>query len=69
VYNGHVDPTLIIYLGPGDFQTVGEVLDHVNDGFDWSGWELSEITYYKNALDNACNNWNFVHPTPPPIIY
>jgi hypothetical protein len=69
VYNGHVDPALIIYLGPGDFQEVGDVLTYVNGGFDWSGWTLSETTHYKNALDAACNNDNFVYPTPPPIVY
>lgn len=71
VFNSHVDPSLIIYLGPGDFQTVGAVLEFVHDGFDWDdgGWNTAMQAYYKNALDAACNNQNFVWPTPPPIVY
>jgi hypothetical protein len=69
VYNGHVDGSLIIYLGPGDFQTVQNVLTYVNLGFPWYGWQDSEVAYYKNALDGACNNQNFIFPTPPPIVY
>ncbi len=71
VYNGHVDGTLIIHLGPGDFQTVNAVLNYINSEFPWDGpgWDLTKLTYYKNALDKARNNQNFVFPTPPPIVY
>lgn len=71
VYNGYVDPESVIYLGPGDFQTVGDVLDYINAEYPWDGpgWNEAKQAYYKNALDAACNNENFLFLTPPPIVY
>ncbi|MDI6829152.1 MAG: hypothetical protein QME62_11790 [Armatimonadota bacterium] len=64
---GNVNQNAIIYMGDGTFKTIVEILDAVCAY--GASWDRMTQEYFKNALDKANNNMNFVQPTACPVIY
>jgi len=74
---GYVDGDSLVYVGdlnengiadPEEFMTVDEILTMVSS--DWSSWDRAEQEYWKNVLDWANNNKNFLCPEPCyPLVY
>lgn len=59
---GFVDGDDLIFVGGGmGYMTVDDVLEAANTALG-DGSPRAELTLLKNALDNACNNRNFVQP-------
>jgi len=77
VYFGYVDGNSLVYLGdvnengvadPGDFMTVHDILNLVSSA--WGGWDRATQEYWKDILDHANNNMNFLCLAPClPITY
>ncbi|MCL6520543.1 MAG: MSCRAMM family adhesin SdrC [Armatimonadetes bacterium] len=64
---GDVNPSSIIYMGNGTFKTIIEILDDVCT--NGASWDRMTQEYFKDALDKANNNMNFVQPAPCPVVY
>lgn len=64
---GYVNPSSLVWTGSG-FMSIGAVCDAVCA--NWSSWDRATQEMYKNILDDANNNKNFVQPGPTcPIQY
>jgi len=64
---GDVNPSSIIYMGNGTFKTIIEILDDVCT--NGASWDRMTQECFKDALDKANNNMNFVQPAPCPVVY
>lgn len=81
VYNGKVSGSSILYVGQDSndmpiFQTVSSVMSNAITAWASSGGaceagcpQRAEQEFYKNALDNANNNINFVQAQACTVIY
>ncbi|HUV05369.1 MAG TPA: SdrD B-like domain-containing protein [Armatimonadota bacterium] len=64
---GDVDPDSLVYTGSG-FETIGNICALVCS--IGAGWDRATQEMYKDILDDANNNKNFVQPGPClPIVY